>query len=195
MSCSSAELPTSFNRFREIWDLDFEYRQDANHRPVPVAMFAKERRTGAEVSLRRDQLLSNTCLPFGTGADILVTSYSNIAELSCLKVLNYPIPRNLLCIYLETSAAINGLDIQGLTEKRPSLLEACDLFNIPHMSGEYKAEMRDLILNNTDYTEEQWGKIEGYNRKARTHCWPPWRRPSTCQRRCFVAAIPLRSRT
>src|SRR5262245_46664114 len=129
MSCNSAALPSSFDRFQQIWQYDTEFRQDANHRPVPVSLFAKERRTGAEISLRREQLLSSTRLPFDTGTDVLCTSYSNVAELCCLRVLNYPTPRNLLCTYLETYAAINGLDIQGLTTKRPSLLEACDLFD------------------------------------------------------------------
>ena len=50
----------------------------------------------------------------------------------------------MLCTYFETSAAINGLDIDGLEKKRPSLLEACDLFGIPHMTKEHKAEMREL---------------------------------------------------
>src|SRR5262249_11341198 len=35
---------------------------------------------------------------------------------------------------------------------------------IPHMTREHKARMRDLILNNTEYTEEQWREIEKYNR-------------------------------
>ena len=49
MSCSSAGLPTSFDRFRAVWHVDFEFRQDDNHLPVPVAMFAKEHRTGVEI--------------------------------------------------------------------------------------------------------------------------------------------------
>src|SRR5262249_27879992 len=114
---------------------------------------------------RHEQLLSGTRLPFGQGTDTLVTSYSNVAELNCLNILNYPIPQNLLCTYTETSAAINGLDIDGLTEKRPNILEACDLYDIPHMTKEHKARMRDLILNNTQYTEEQWHEIKNYNRK------------------------------
>jgi hypothetical protein len=157
-------LPSSFDRFREVWEHDFEYRRDENHCPVPEALFAKEHRTGTEIRMRREQLLASTRLPFGQGTDTLVTSYSNVAELNCLNTLNYPIPPNLLCTYTETCAAINGLDIDGLTRKRPSILEACDLFDIPHMTKEHKARMRDLILNNTEYTEEQWCEIEKYNR-------------------------------
>ena len=166
MSCNSAGLPSSFDRFREVWQIDFEFRQDANHCPVPVAMFAREHRTGAEVFMRRDQLLSSTRLPFDIGPDVLVTSYSNVAELSCLKVLNYQMPRNLLCTYLETSAAINGLDIDGLEMKRPKLREACDLFSITYaMSKERKQHMIDTVLNNDEYTEEQWRVIEEGNRE------------------------------
>ena len=73
-------------------------------------------------------------------------------------------PRNLLCSYFETSAAINGLDIVGLVEKRPRLLEACDLFAIPHMPTDHKKHMRDLILNNENYSDEQWREIADYNR-------------------------------
>ena len=163
MSCDCGGLPTSFDRFREIWHVDFEFRQDENHCPVPVAMFAKEHRTGAEIAMRRNQLLASVRAPFDVGPDTLVIGYSVVAELSCFRVLRWPMPRHVLCTYFETCAAINGLDIVGLTKKRPSLLEACDLFDIPHMGKEHKAHVRDLILNNTEYTEEQWREIDAYN--------------------------------
>ena len=86
MSNNSAGLPTSFDRFREIWNHDFEFRQDGNHCPVPVAMFAKEHRTGAEITMDRAQLLASTRAPFDTGPDTLVTSYSIVAELSCFRL-------------------------------------------------------------------------------------------------------------
>ena len=141
------------------------FDRTSNHLPVPVAMFAKEHRTGAEIGpLRRDQLLSLRRAPFDTGPDVLITSYSIVAELSCFKVLSWPMPRHLLCSYFETSAAINGLDIVGLEEKRPGLLEACDLFAIPHMPKDHKKHLRDLILNNESYSDEQWREIADYNR-------------------------------
>jgi DNA polymerase I len=164
MSSSSAGLPSSFDRFRQIWHWDFEFRQNANHCPVPVAMFAKEHRTGAEISMRRAELLASTRLPFDAGRETLVVSYAAVAELTCCGMLHWPAPRNVLCTYFETSAAINGLDIDGLTMKRPSLLEACDLFDIPHMSKDHKTEMRELILGKDEYAEEEWQRIEAYNR-------------------------------
>ena len=120
MSCNSAGLPNSFDRFRAVWHVDFEFRQNDNHLPVPVAMFAKEHRTGTEIGpLTRDQLLNLRRAPFDIGPDVLVTSYSIVAELSCFKVLAWPMPRHLLCSYFETSAAINGLDIDRAREEAP----------------------------------------------------------------------------
>src|SRR5262245_37879218 len=164
MSCSCAGLPSSFDRFSAIWHTDFEFRLDANHLPLPVAMFAKEHRTGAEISLRRPQLLNLRKAPFHTGPDALVTGYSVVAELSCFRVLSWPRPHHVLCTYFETAAAINGLDIDGLETKRPSLLEICDLFGIEHMPKDYKVHVRELILTHNYYSEDMWRTIEDYNR-------------------------------
>jgi hypothetical protein len=128
-------------------------------------MFAKEHRTGTEISLRRPKLLATQKIPFNTGHGTLFVSYSAVAELSCFSVLGWTLPANVLCTYVETGAAINGLDIDGLERKRPSLLEACDLFDIPHMDARHKAQMRELILTKTDYSEEEWLAIEDYNRE------------------------------
>jgi hypothetical protein len=41
-------------RFRSIWHVDFEFREDANHLPIPVCMYAREEHSGATISLWRD---------------------------------------------------------------------------------------------------------------------------------------------
>jgi DNA polymerase I len=163
MCCNSVDAPTSFHRFREIWDRDYEFRIDENGRPEPVSFFAKELRSGREIFMRRDELLSRSSLPFDAGPDTLVVSYVAVAELACDLVLGFGTPANVMCTYVETCAAINGLDAYGLEKKRPSLIESCDLYGIPHMTKAHKAEMRDLIVNNKHYTEEQWTKIREYN--------------------------------
>src|SRR5690242_11421958 len=103
MFCASGELPASFDRYRTIWHVDFEFRIDANHQPVPVCMTAIERRSGAEIVLRRDRLLECSKAPFDCGPDALVVGYSVLAELSCFRVLGWPYPRDVLCTYFETS--------------------------------------------------------------------------------------------
>jgi DNA polymerase-1 len=95
----------------------------------------------------------------------LVESYSAVAELSCCEATGLPMPRNVLCTYAETSVLINGLEINGLVERRPGLLEACDLYQVPHMPKDHKDAMRDLILGKApaEYTPEDWNTIERYN--------------------------------
>ena len=148
-----------------IWHTDFEYRQDANHHPVPVCMFAQEQHTGREIFLRREELLTLQRAPFGTGPNDLMIAYSAHAELSCFQALGWPFPRNVLDAFVETCAGINGLDIEGLEKKRPNILEALELFGLPSRYTKAEKEaMRQLILNHECYSAEQWIEIEDYNR-------------------------------
>ena len=155
---------SALTRFKSIWHVDFEFRQDAYRHPLPVCMFTKEQYSGREIFLRRDQLLTLRRAPFDTGPNDLMVTYTN-AELSCFQILGWPFPYNVLDVYVETCAAINGLEIEGLKDKRPSLLETLELFGLPSdYTGAEKTSMRDLILDHQDYSEEQWREIENYNR-------------------------------
>jgi DNA polymerase family A len=164
MSASFAGFPTSFDPFTAIYQWDFEFRTcKKTHLPIPVALFVKEQRTGAEFGpYNREQLLKMKRAPFDTGPSSLSTSYSIVAELSCIMALGWPIPHNLMCSYFEICALVNGADIEGLEKKRPGLLEACELYELPHSSPAHKKYMRDLIMNNENYTEEQWTLIADY---------------------------------
>jgi hypothetical protein len=138
---------------------------DANRRPDLVTLFAKEIRSGRTYRARLADLKAAGRLPFGNEADTLVESYSAVAELSCCLTANVPMPRNVLCTFAEASALINGLDIVNMGTKRPSLLEACELFGIAHMDKERKEASRDLILGKSpsEYTIDEWRLIENYN--------------------------------
>jgi hypothetical protein len=115
--------------------------------------------------MRLADLIAAGRLPFGNEPDTLVESYSAVAELACCLAAGVHVPRNVLCTYAETSMLINGLEIDGLEDKRPGLLEACDLFGIEHMSKERKTAMRDFILSKhpSEYTTENWTMVEDYN--------------------------------
>jgi hypothetical protein len=79
------DLPTKFDRFREVWGWDTEFKLNGNHRPILVTMFAKEVRSGREVRLRLADLKALGRLPFGNEPDTAVESYSAVAELNCAK--------------------------------------------------------------------------------------------------------------
>jgi DNA polymerase I len=153
-------------RFNTLWHVDFEYQQDANHLPVPISMCAIEQRTGRKIEMWRDELLRCRRAPFDVGDNAVMVAYMAAAELSCFEALGWTHPKNVLDLYVETIATINGDDDVGLAdEKRPSLQEALQLYGLePRMTKEEKGYWRNVILNNTDYTQDQKQGIRDYNR-------------------------------
>jgi hypothetical protein len=153
-------------RYRSIWHCDFEYREDANHLPVPVCMVAIEEHTGASIVMRRAELLKCSAAPFGTGPDDLMVAYAANAELSCFLARGWPFPVNVLDVYVEVIAAINGNTAMWPNKGRPGLLDALDLYGLEGVSRAYKDHWRNVILSKPDghYSEEEWAGIETYNR-------------------------------
>jgi hypothetical protein len=152
-------------RFRELWGWDAEFSQDENHRPAPVTLFAKEMRSGRTIRMQRRDLLLATRLPFGGEPDTAVESYAAVAELTTCLSAGIELPVHVICTFTETIAAVNGLDIPGIGEKRPSLLEACDLYGVPHMDADRKRAMRDLILAKgpDGFSDDELRQAEDYN--------------------------------
>jgi DNA polymerase-1 len=50
--------------FREIWCVDFEYETASGERPAPLCMCGLEVRSGRQIKLWRDELLSLKRAPF-----------------------------------------------------------------------------------------------------------------------------------
>ncbi len=161
----STELKYWWRNYDAIWHVDFEYRQDANHHPVPVCMYAREQYTGTEIALWRDQLLACKRAPFDTGPRSIVASFASNAEGSCFFKEGWPSPHNILDLYVENIAEINGNTDVWSEKKRPGLLTALELHGLSSRSADRKQAMRDVILNNVDYTEEQEREIREYNRE------------------------------
>ena len=192
-------------RYRTVWHVDFEYREDANHLPIPVCLHAYEEHSGQSLSLWRDQLLSLKRAPFDAGPDSLMVAYAANAELSCFASLGWPFPANVLDIYVEVCAAINGSPLwppsvpEGKKKKkgRPGLLAALSLFGLPAgMATAEKDEMRDLIIHNTEYTEEQRRAIQIYNQHDTdgtvallAGMWPSIDLPRALLRGRFMATV------
>ena len=93
------DLPSKFDRFREVWGWDTEFRPDANRRPDLVTLFAKEIRSERTTRMRLADLIAAGRLPFGNEPDTVVESYSAVAELACCLTAGVPMPANVLCTY------------------------------------------------------------------------------------------------
>jgi len=160
-------------RFRTIWHVDFEFREDSNHLPVPVCMYAREEHTGTTISLWRDELLRLTEAPFDTGSDSVTVAFASNADLQCFLSLGWRFPTNVVDPYVENIAAINGNTAiwPPADEKNrkgpPGLLDALKLYVLPRSgrSKEEKERMRRMILDNKQYTLDQRPEIQDYNRE------------------------------
>ena len=173
MSASSGASSTDWRRrFRTIWHVDFEFREDVNHLPIPVCMYAREERSGATISLWRDELLRLTHAPFDTGPDSVMVAFASNAELACFLALGWPFPTNVLDPYVENIVTINGNTAiwpppdEKNRKGRPGLLDALKLHDLPGCgrSKEEKERIRRMILDNEEYTPEQRREIQDYNK-------------------------------
>lgn len=90
-----------FDVFREIWCVDFEFRADPGERPWLVCMVAQEVKTGRVVRLWRNELLALNRAPFEVGTDALFVAYFGSAEFGCFLELGWPLPLNVLDLFVE----------------------------------------------------------------------------------------------
>jgi hypothetical protein len=160
-----AYLPSSWDRFEHVWHLDFEFFPDRNLLPDVLCAHALEHRTGREITLWRDALLSSTRPVIDIGPNDVVIAYSAMAEVLCIQRFRL-LPRrpNLICLFTEFMAVNNGLT--GGKDKHPSLIRAVEMEGgEPPITRTYKNMMRDLILTRRDgVSPEERAQIEAYNR-------------------------------
>jgi len=153
-------LPDTFERYREVWVVDTEFGTSPGDPVRPVCLAAKELRTGQIFNLWQDDLPRFSSLPIGCGEDDLFVSYQAGAECSFLLAQNWPLPRNVLCLYAEHQSQWSGREGQGKLSW--SLLEALAHYGLETRDVETKARMVDLIISTTEYTDEQATAIQGY---------------------------------
>ena len=144
--------------FAKVWYVDFEYRADAGERPWPVCMVARELGTGREVRLWRDDLLALNHAPFDVEADTLFVAYFASAELGCFLELGWPLPQNVLDLYVEHRVETNGEP----TLCGDGLLGALSLRGLGHIDAGEKDAMRRLVCEQHQWTAEERRKILDY---------------------------------
>jgi hypothetical protein len=87
-------------RYRHVIAADFEFEfggHDGN-RPHPVCMVAKDLRTGQIWQLWRGEF--DSIPPFPIGADALFIAYYASAELGCFRSIGWPMPANVLDLFI-----------------------------------------------------------------------------------------------
>ncbi len=144
--------------FSEIWVADFEFRADPGERPWPLCMVAQEVKTGRVVRLWRTELLAMRQAPLEIGPDALFVAYFASAEFSCFLELGWPLPINVVDLYAEHRVETNG----EKTLCGNGLLGALALRGLGHIDAGEKDAMRNLILNQQHWSDEEKRGILGY---------------------------------
>jgi DNA polymerase-1 len=134
--------------FTEVWTADFEFAVHPGGNPMPLCVVAHELRTGQRIRLWRDELLSLRAPPYATGKDALFVAYYASAEFGCHLALGWPLPANVLDLYIEFRNRSNGLD----TPCGRGLLGALAWYGLDAIDAAEKGAMRDLALRGGPWT-------------------------------------------
>jgi DNA polymerase-1 len=137
-------------------------------------MVAKELRSGREIRMSRDELLALRRAPFDTNSSTIAAYYAS-AEMGCFLQLGWPLPDNLLDLFVEHRLSTNGQPVvqeqksraarTGKAQKsegRDNLLGALAIRGLAHIDADDKETMRELILTENNPTREQQELILNY---------------------------------
>ncbi len=144
--------------FREVWFVDFEYRQPPGEIPDPICMVGYEQRSGRYLRLWRDDLSSLQASPIGTGRDVLFIAYNASAELSCYAVLGWPSPSAILDLYVEYRNLRSGLG----APTGYGLLGCLSYFGESGLDSAEKDTMRDLAMRGGYYSPSERDALIAY---------------------------------
>ena len=144
--------------YEEIWLVDFEFRQPAGERPVPVCVVARELRSGRLVRLWQDELQSRPAPPYGVDGKSLFVAYYASAELGCHLALDWPMPARILDLYAEFRCMTSGL--------RPpngsGLLGALNFYGLDGLAVAEKESMRELVMWGGPYSSDEQQAVLDY---------------------------------
>ena len=145
-----------------VWAVDFEFHPSngvEGNPQVPVCMVAHDMTSGQTIRLWRDELLKLERAPFPIDGTALLIAYFASAEIGCFLELGWALPVNVVDLYVEFRVATNGVP----PAHGNGLLGALLHYGVAGgMASDEKADMRELILSQGPWDEEQRLKIVDY---------------------------------
>jgi len=146
------------DRFRSIWFADFEFRSAPGERPEPICLVAHELRSGRRLVIWEDELRQLNAPPYDIGPYSLFVSYYSSAELGCHLALGWPLPANVLDLYVEFRTLTNGRDVPCGN----GLLGALAWFGLDAMEAAEKEDMRTLALRGGPWSADERTALLAY---------------------------------
>jgi DNA polymerase-1 len=144
-----------------VWLVDFEFHpahgREGNP-PVPVSMVAREVASGRTVRLWQDELARLTAAPFPTDESALFVAYYAPAEMSCFIALGWPVPANVLDLFIAFRRHTNGKRIPAGN----GLLGALAYYGLDALAADEKDDMRNLVLRGGPWDAAEQRAILNY---------------------------------
>lgn len=152
--------------FSKIWFVDFEFQALPGEQPRPICVVARELASGRQVSLFGEELLACSEAPYSVASDSLVVAFMASAELGCHLALGWPLPENVLDLYVEFRNANNGLEPPssiGINQpSRFSLLQALHHYGLDPMAVIDKDAMRELAMRGGPWNVREQAALLAY---------------------------------
>lgn len=144
--------------FREVWCIDFEIYAPPGERPDPLCVVAQEFNGGREIRLWQDEMRKLAAAPYSVSRDSLIVAYYAAAEMGCHLALGWPVPFNVLDLYVEFRNLTNGTRLPC----GAGLLGALTFFGFDAMGVMQKEAMRNLAQRGGPYTEGEKTALISY---------------------------------
>jgi DNA polymerase I len=144
-----------------IYLVDFEFHPMHRHEgniPDPVCMVVRNLVTGETHRYWRDALYKMTHAPFPVGENALIVAYFASAELDCFLALGWPLPINVLDLFVEFRCLTNGKPLMHGNGLVGALLH----FGLPSIESMEKDRMRSLILEGGPWSQAEKDQILAY---------------------------------
>jgi hypothetical protein len=143
-------------RYVVVADFEFEFGGLAGNQPRPVCLVAKDLCSGQSWRLWRGEF--GPVPPFPIGADTVAVAFYSSAELGCFKALGWPMPANVLDLFVEFRNLTNGLN----TPAGSGLIGALTYFGLDNIGATEKDDMRSLILGGGPWSPGESAAILEY---------------------------------
>lgn len=147
----------NLDNFNEIYLFDFEYSNNPGDNPTPICLVLKELKTGKEKRIWIHNIGVQPPIELENSSKKLFVAYYASAEINCLISLNWPIPENILDLFIEFRNHTNGLNVKG-----NGLLDALEYFRISSIPFEEKEDMRNLALSGGPFSNKQQADLLSY---------------------------------
>ncbi len=138
--------------------MDFEFSAPPGERPEPICLVAREWSSGRTLRTWQDKLKRLKGPPYPIGDDSLIVAYYASAELGCHLALEWPLPVNVLDLFVEFRNKTNGKP----TPCGAGLLGALTYFGLDGIGTAEKESMQNLAIRGGPWTESERKELLDY---------------------------------